>query len=94
MRHVPVPLFALALFALTFRVAPIEPMAVIGLAGVLLIVVGMVMPWRWPIISAACIFTTNHALALWATDAPKRSSTPLRSPSRRDRRSSSTMETW
>jgi len=70
MRHVPVPLFALALFALTFRVAPIEPMAVIGLAGVLLIVVGMVMPWRWPIISAACIFTTNHALALWATDAP------------------------
>jgi hypothetical protein len=70
MRHVSVPAFALALFALTFRVAPIEPMAVIGLAGVLLIIVGMVMPWRWPIITAACVFTTNHALALWATDAP------------------------
>ncbi len=70
MRHLPVPAFALALLALTFRVAPIEPMAVIGLAGVLLIVVGMVMPWRWPIVTAACIFTTNHALALWATDAP------------------------
>ncbi len=70
MRHVPVPAFALALFALTFRVAPIEPMAVIGLAGVLLAIVGTVMPWRWPVITAACIFTTNHALALWAVDAP------------------------
>ena len=70
MRHLPVPAFALALLALTFRVAPIEPMAVMGLDGVLLIIVGMVMPRRWPIITAACIFTTNHALALWATDAP------------------------
>lgn len=70
MRHVPVPAFALALFALTLRVAPIEPVAVIGLAGALLIIVGMVMPWRWPTMTAACIFTANHALALWATDAP------------------------
>jgi hypothetical protein len=51
-------------------VAPIEPVAVIGLVGMLLVIVGMVMPWRWPIISAACLFTTNHALALWAMDAP------------------------
>jgi hypothetical protein len=70
MRHVPVPAFALVLCALTFRVSPIEPVAVIGLAGMLLVIVGMVMPWRWPIITAACLFTTNHALALWAMDAP------------------------
>jgi hypothetical protein len=70
MRHVPVSAFTLVLWALTFRVAPIEPVAVIGLAAVLLVIVGMVMPWRWPIISAACLFTTNHALALWAMDAP------------------------
>jgi hypothetical protein len=70
MRHLPVSAFTLALWALTFRVAPIEPVAVIGLAAVLLVIVGMVMPWRWPIISAACLFTTNHALALWAMDAP------------------------
>src|SRR6185369_11868151 len=54
MRHVPVPAFALLLGALTIRVAPIEPVVVIGLAGMLLVVVGMVMPWRWPIITAAC----------------------------------------
>ena len=70
MRRTPVPAFALVLFALTFRVAPIEPMAVIGLVAVLLAVVGIVMPWRWPIVSAACFFITNHAIALWVTGAP------------------------
>jgi len=70
MRQVPVPAFALLLGVLTFRVAPIEPVVVIGLAGMLLVIVGMVMPWRWPIVTAACLFTTNHALALWAMDAP------------------------
>lgn len=70
MRRLPVPAFALVLFALTFRVAPIEPVAVIGLVAVLLAVVGIVMPWRWPIVTAACMFIANHAIALWVTDAP------------------------
>lgn len=70
MRRLPVAAFALGLLALTLRVAPIEPMAVIGLVALFLVVVGMAMPWRWPIITGACFFITNHALALWVTDAP------------------------
>ena len=70
MRRLPAPGFALALLALNLRVAPIEPVAVIGLVAVLLAVVGIVMPWRWPIITAACMFIANHAIALWVTAAP------------------------
>lgn len=70
MRRLPLPAFALALFALTFRVAPIEPMAVGGLVAGLLVLVGMVLPWRWPIVGAACLFSADHAIALWVTAAP------------------------
>ena len=70
MRYLPVAVLALVPFAMTLRVAPYEPVLEIGLAALLLVVTGLVMPWRWPLVSAACLFLTNHALALWGTDAP------------------------
>jgi len=62
--------FALALFVSTLRTAPIEPLIAIGLAALALVVVGLLMPWRWPIVAATCLFLTGHALALWGMDAP------------------------
>jgi len=61
---------ALTLLLLTLRRAPIEPLVAIGLVAFTLVVVGLLMPWRWPIVTAACLFLTGHALALWGMDAP------------------------
>lgn len=61
---------ALTLLLLTLRRAPIEPLIAIGLVALALVVVGLLMPWRWPIVTAACLFLTGHALALWGMDAP------------------------
>ena len=62
--------FALALLVLTLRTAPIEPLIAIGLVALALVVVGLLIPWRWPIVTAACLFLSGHALALWGMDAP------------------------
>ena len=62
--------FALVLFALTLRTALIEPLIVIGMAALALVLVGLLLPWRWPFVTAACLFLTGHALALWGMDAP------------------------
>ena len=62
--------FAVVLFALTLRTAFIEPLIVIGVAALALVVVGLLLPWRWPFVAAACLFLTGHALALWGMDAP------------------------
>jgi len=62
--------FALVLLALTLRTAPVEPLIVIGMAALALVVVGLLLPWRWPFVTAACLFLTGHALALWGMDAP------------------------
>ena len=70
MSRLPVAVLALVPFAMTLRVAPFEPVLEIGLAALLLVATGLVTPWRWPMITAACLFLTNHALALWGTDAP------------------------
>jgi len=65
-----VAVLALVPFAMTLRVAPYGPVLELGLAALLLVATGLVMPWRWPTIAAACLLVTNHALALWGTDAP------------------------
>jgi len=70
MSWLPVAVLALMLFGMTLRVAPYEAVLEIGLVALLLVATGLATPWRWPMISAACLFLTNHALALWGTDAP------------------------
>ena len=62
--------FAVVLFVLTLRTAFIEPLIVIGVAALALVVVGLLLPWRWPFVAATCLFLTGHALALWGMDAP------------------------
>jgi len=70
MRWIAPVAFALVLFALTLRTALIEPLIVIGMAALALVLVGLLLPWRWPFVTAACLFLTGHALALWGMDAP------------------------
>ena len=70
MSWLPVAVLALMLFGMTLRVAPYEAVLEIGLVALLLVATGLATPWRWPMISAACLFLTNHALALWGTGAP------------------------
>jgi hypothetical protein len=70
MRYLLAGACALALLGLTLRVAPIEPVIEVGLAALLLVVVGLATPWRWPVVGAASLFAINHALVLWGMDAP------------------------
>jgi hypothetical protein len=62
--------FALALFALTAGTVPVEPVVEVGLVTLLVVATAIVTSWRWPVVTAACLFLANHAMALWATDAP------------------------
>jgi hypothetical protein len=63
---------ALVPFALPLATAPMRVVAVIGLAGLLLAVVGIAGLWRWPITAAACVFLVEYTAALWMTGAPTR----------------------
>jgi hypothetical protein len=68
--RLPALAFALVLYVVLLRVAPIRPGATLGLAGLALALVGMVTLWRWPVTAAACVFLTGYATSLWLADAP------------------------
>jgi hypothetical protein len=61
---------ALALFVLAVLTAPIRPVALIGLAGLLLAAVGIAAHWRWPVTAGACIFLTDYTAALLTAGGP------------------------
>ena len=62
--------FAAVLFVLPVLTAAVPAVTVAGLIGLLLAALGIATLWRWPVTSAACIFLTNYAAALWLADAP------------------------
>jgi len=63
---------AAVLFVLPVLTATIPAVMVAGVVGLLLAAVGIVTLWRWPVTSAACVFLTDYAAALWLADAPVR----------------------
>jgi hypothetical protein len=62
--------FALVLYVVPLLVAPLRPVAVVGLAGLALAGVGAVTLWSWPITAASCVFLTVYAGAVWLVDGP------------------------
>jgi hypothetical protein len=68
--RLPALAFALVLYVVPLLVAPIRSATTIGLAGLVLTLVGMVTLWRWPVTAAACLFLTGYATTLWLADAP------------------------
>ena len=56
--------FALAAFAVPLVVRPHRAVAVIGVAGLLLVTVGMIAVWRWPFTAAAAAFLGEYAATL------------------------------
>jgi hypothetical protein len=62
--------FAAVLFALPALTAAEPAVMAAGLIGLLLAAVGIASLWRWPVTSAACVFLTDYAMALWLADAP------------------------
>ena len=62
--------FAAVLFVLPVLTAAVPVVTVAGLVGLLLAVLGIATLWRWPVTSAACVFLTDYAAALWLADAP------------------------
>jgi hypothetical protein len=61
---------AAVLFAVPVLTAPVRPVVVVGLAGLLLAGVGIAGPWRWPATAAACVFVVDYAMALWVEAPP------------------------
>jgi hypothetical protein len=68
--RLPAVAFAGVLFAVPLLTAPIRPVIVPGLIGLLLATVGIVTLWRWPATAAACMFLTEYAAALWIAGVP------------------------
>lgn len=68
--RIPAVAFALVLFWLPLRVAPIAPVAVMGGMALLLAVAGIVMLRRGLATAAGCVFLADFAGALWMTAAP------------------------
>lgn len=62
--------FAAVLFILPVLTAAEPAVMAAGLIGLLLAAVGIATLWRWPVTSAACVFLTDYAMALWLADAP------------------------
>jgi hypothetical protein len=62
-------LSALVLFSVPFLTAAMPAVAVAGLMGLFLAVVGIAGLWRWPVTAAACVFLTDYAAALWVAGA-------------------------
>jgi hypothetical protein len=60
---------ALVLFVVPPLTAPIPAVIVGGALGLVLTVAGLVVPWRWPVTCAACVFLTDYAAALWLAGA-------------------------
>jgi hypothetical protein len=61
---------AAVLFVLPILTATIPAVMVAGVVGLLLAAMGIATLWRWPVTSAACVFLTDYAAALWLADAP------------------------
>jgi len=70
MIRLPAALFAAVLFVVPVLTATVPAVTVLALIGLLLGAVGIATLWRWPVISAACVFLTDYAAALWLADAP------------------------
>jgi hypothetical protein len=70
MIRLPAVAFALAPFLVPLFTAPIRPVLVTGLIGLLLAAVGITALWRWPVTAAACVFLIEYAAALWVAGAP------------------------
>src|SRR5262249_52881438 len=61
---------ALGLGALPFRTAPLPPVGVVSLLGLLLASVGIAALRRSLVTAAACVFLTDYAASLWLAGAP------------------------
>lgn len=72
MIRVPAAVFALVLFAIPWLTAPVRPILVIGVLGLVAAAVGIGGLWRWPVTAAACLFLLDYAAALWLARAPMR----------------------
>ncbi len=57
--------FALVAFTVPLLNARPRPLLVIGLIGLLLVALGITLPWRWPVTAAACAFLVDYTAALW-----------------------------
>lgn len=70
MIRLPAAALGAVLFVVPVLTATVPAVAVLGLIGLLLVAVGIATLWRWPVTSAACVFLTDYAAALWLADAP------------------------
>ena len=70
MIRLPAAAFAVALFWAPLRAAPIPPVAVAGLVGLLLAAAGIATLRRGWTTAAACVFLTDYAGALWIAGGP------------------------
>ena len=70
MIRLPAAALAAVLFVVPVLTATVPAVAVLALIGLLLAAVGIATLWRWPVTSAACVFLTDYAAALWLADAP------------------------
>ena len=64
MIRLPAAVFALVLFAIPCAIAPLKPVIGIGVIGLALAAAGIGGLWPWPVIAAACVFSTGYAAAL------------------------------
>ena len=70
MIRLPAAALAAVLFVVPVLTATVPVVAVLALIGLLLGAVSIATLWRWPVTSAACVFLTAYAAALWLADAP------------------------
>ena len=70
MIRLPAAACAAALFWVPFRAAPMLPVALTGLVGLLLAAAGIGTLRRGPATAAACVFLTDYAAALWIAGGP------------------------
>ena len=70
MIRIPAAALALVLFAIPCAIAPVKPVVVVGVAGLVLAGAGIGGLWRWPVIAAACVFSIEYAGALSLARAP------------------------
>jgi xanthosine utilization system XapX-like protein len=61
---------ALVLFALLCLTTPAAPVAAAGLVGLLLAALAIATLWRWAATTAAGVFLSGYAAALWIERAP------------------------
>ncbi|PWU17089.1 MAG: hypothetical protein C5B48_16420 [Candidatus Rokuibacteriota bacterium] len=61
---------ALVLCAVPFRTAPLPPVGIVSLLGLLVAAVGIAALRRSLVTAAACVFLTDYAASLWLAGAP------------------------